>query len=179
MERGNLSLLEERLCGFFCSVRCPGDVIIKSYDLAMRLRESDVAMVGGFQSPLEKEFLTILLRGRASAVVCPARGLQRIRITAEWKAPLADGRLLLLSLFGDSVCRATTKLATKRNAHVAALADRILIAHAERGGKTEGLCRDALGRGKPVFTLDSPDNVHLIELGAMPVRADDPSALLE
>ena len=94
-----------------------------------------------------------------------------MRISAEWPKPLGDGRLLLLSFFDDSICRATTDLAAKRNAYVAALADRILIAHAERGGKTEGLCRDALARGKPVFTLDSADNAHLIDLGAVPVRA--------
>jgi predicted Rossmann fold nucleotide-binding protein DprA/Smf involved in DNA uptake len=96
---------------------------------------------------------------------------------AEWRKPLADGRFLLLSFFDESVCRATADLAAKRNAYVAALADRILIAHAERGGKTEELCRDALARGKPVFTLDSPDNAHLIDLGAVPVRADNLSVL--
>ena len=65
-------------------------------------------------------------------------------------------------------------LAARRNAHVAALADCILIAHAGKGSKIEELCREALARGKPAFTLDSPDNAHLVEIGAVPVRADDP-----
>jgi hypothetical protein len=30
-----------------------------------------------------------------------------------------------------------------------------------------------------VFTLDSPDNTHLVELGAVPIRADDPNPLIE
>ncbi len=101
-----------------------------------------------------------------------------MRIPVDWKRPLAEGRLLLLSFFDDGVRRATADLAARRNAYVAALADRIFIAHAEKGSKTEGLCRDALASGKPVFTLDSPDNAHLVEIGAMPVRAEDPAPLV-
>ena len=101
-----------------------------------------------------------------------------MRIRPEWKKPLDEGRLRLLSFFDDGVRRATADLAAKRNTYVAAIADRILIAHAGKGSKTEGLCRNALARGKPVFTLDSPDNAHLVTLGAVPVQADDPRSLL-
>ena len=101
-----------------------------------------------------------------------------MRLRAEWKKPLAEGRLLLLSFFDDGIRRATAELAAKRNAYVAALADRIFIAHAEKGSKTEGICKGALTSGKPVFTLDSPDNAHLVEIGAVPVRAEDPAPLV-
>lgn len=175
---GELGVLDKTLIGFFCSVRSPGDAIIKTYDLARALRNNaDVAIVGGFQSPMEKECLDLLLRGSAPVVVCPARGLGRMRVRAEWKKPLGEGRLLLLSFFDDGIRRATAELAAKRNEYVAALADSILIAHAGKGSKTEGLCRDALASGKPVFTLDSPDNAHLVALGAVPVQADNPRAL--
>ncbi len=171
MYKGNLGALEKPLVGFFCSVRSPGDAILKTYDLARVLRNTDVTIVGGFQSPMEKECLDLLLRGTAPVVVCPARGLGRMRVPGGWKKPLVERRLLLLSFFDDGVRRATADLAARRNTYVAALADRILIAHAGIGSKTEGLCRDALAQGKPVFTLDSPDNAHLVELGAAPVRA--------
>ena len=46
--KGDLGILDKRLIGFFCSVRCPGDVILKTYDLARVLRETDVTIVGGF-----------------------------------------------------------------------------------------------------------------------------------
>ena len=59
---------------------------------------------------------------------------------------------------------------------MAALADRLLVAHAAPGGKTERLCRDALAAGKRVFTLESPDNADLVARGAVPVAADDPAA---
>lgn len=171
--KGDPGILDSTRIGFFCSVRCPGDAILKTYDLARMLRETDVTIVGGFQSPMEKECLDLLLRGSASVVVCPARGLGRMRIPINWKGPLAEGRLLILSFFDDNIRRPTADLAVKRNAHIAALADRILIAHAEKGGKTEALCKEALVAGKPVFAIDSPDNAHLVELGVAPVQTED------
>ena len=176
---GDPGILDRRLLlGFFCSVRCPGDVVLKTYDLARKLRETDVTVVGGFQSPMEKECLDVLLRGSASIVVCPARGLGRMRIPKGWRDPLAEGRLLILSFFDDRVRRVTATIAARRNARVAALADRILIAYAEMGGKIEDLCKHALTSGKPVFTLESVDNAHLMEPGVRPVSADNPACLI-
>ena len=175
---GDLGILDTIRIGFFCSVRCPGDVILKTYDLAQMLRETDATIIGGFQSPMEKECLDLLLRGSASVVICPARGLGRMRIPKSWKKPLAEGRLLILSFFADGIRRPTTDLAVKRNAYIAAIADRILIAHAEKGSKTEALCKEALTHGKPVFAIDSPDNAHLVELGVVPIRVDDLAPLV-
>ena len=175
---GRLRLLEGALLGFFCSVRAPGDSVLKTYDLARALRSKNVTLVGGFQSPMEREFLDLLLRGSARVVVCPARGLGAMRLPRAWKAALGEGRLLVLSFFDDAVRRPTAAIAGRRNACVAALADRLLVAHAAPGGKTERLCRDALAGGKRVFTLESSDNAHLVALGAAPLAADDPAECL-
>ncbi len=175
---GDPGILEGRLIGFFCSVRCPGDAILKTFDLARALRDADVTVVGGFQSPMEREFLDLLLRGSARVVVCPARGLGRMRISKYWKRPLGEGRLMLLSFFNDNIRRATATTVAARNAYVAELADSVLIAHAEKGGKTEALCREALTRGKPVFALASDDNAHLINFGARHVDAENPVDLM-
>ena len=177
--RGDLGALDRTPIGFFCSVRCPGDIILETYDLAQALREADAAIIGGFQSAMEREFLDMLLRGTASIVVCPARGISRLRIPKHWRNPLAEGRLLILSFFADDIHRPTATLAVRRNAYVAALTDRILIAHAEPGSKTEDLCEAALARGKPVFALDSADNAHLVERGATPISADHPETLTQ
>ena len=50
---GDLKILEKPLVGFFCSIKCPGDIILSSYDLARVLRDSGVAAIGGFHSPIE------------------------------------------------------------------------------------------------------------------------------
>ena len=175
--RGNLGTLDGTLIGFFCSVRSPGDAILRTYDLARALRSTAVTIIGGFHSPMEKECLDLLLRGTARVVVCPGRGLGRMRIPKGWQNPLAEGRLLILSFFDDRIRRPTLSIAGTRNNHIAALADRLLVAHAEKGGKTEQLCKDALAGGKPVFAMDSVDNAHLMGLGARPVSGDDASIL--
>ncbi len=126
---------------------------------------------------MEKELLDYLLRGPVRVVVCPARGLGNMRIPKGWKKPIAEGRLLLLSFFDDQIRRPTLSIANTRNNYIATLADRLLIAYAESGGKTEQLCKDALATGKPVFTLDSPDNTHLVELGTVPIASEDPTPI--
>ena len=119
-----------------------------------------------------------LLRGSARVIVCPARGLGRMRILKVWNPPLDEGRVMFLSFFDDRIRRPTAATAAQRNARVAAFADTILIAHAEAGGKIQALCRDALAAGEPVFALASDDNAHLFEIGARPVVAHDPEYLI-
>ena len=169
---GDLALLDDVLTGFFCSVRCPGDVILKTYDLAKALRGAEITLIGGFQSPMEKEFLDVLLWGRVRVVICPPRGLGNMRVPRTWRAPLTDGRSLILSFFDDTIRRPTAAIVARRNASIAAVCDRILVAHAQPNGKTEALCKQALTSRKPVLTLDSPHNAHLMALGAARFAAD-------
>ena len=51
----NPAMLDEPLLGFFYSVRSPSDAILKTYDLARTLRSMNVTIIGGFNSPMEKE----------------------------------------------------------------------------------------------------------------------------
>src|SRR5438094_1327940 len=66
---GSVSLLRQRLLGFFCSARCPGAAILQTYDLARALRDAGIPVIGGFHSPMEKECLALLLRGTQPLVV--------------------------------------------------------------------------------------------------------------
>jgi len=164
--RGNLRLLEEPLTAFFCSQRCPGDLILKTYDLARAMRDAGVPVIGGFQTRMEKECLRLLLRGAQPVVVCPARGIENMRVPRDWRPALDDGRLLVLSPFPATVRRPTADLAAQRNDLVAALASRVFIAHAARGSKTEAFARRLAAAGKPMLTLDSPANGNLVGMGA-------------
>ena len=62
----------------------------------------------------------------------------------------------------------TADTALTRNRFVAALADTVLIAHAQPGNKTEGLAQEVVEWGKPVYTLDHRAKEHLLALGAQP-----------
>ena len=168
---GDLRLLERRKMALFCSTRCPGSLIVHSYDMVQRLRESPFALLGGFHSPMEKEWLAVLLRGPAPVILCPARSIETMRLPADYKKPLKDGRLLILSCFPGGPDRPTTEMAEERNRFVAGLADLILVAHAARSGKTERLCSEALALGKSLYTLDDKANAHLVDLGAKVVSA--------
>ncbi len=162
---GNASFMRNRLLAFFCSQRCPGSVLAKMYDLAQILSQQQITVVGGFQSPVEQEFLFRLLRSALSVIVCPARNLETMRLLPEFEEPLQQGRLLLLSPFPASVQRLSRPLAVERNRFVAALADRILLAHASPGGALESLCRELDGAKKNRFTLQDEANQGLVDLG--------------
>lgn len=168
--KGNVRLLEESLIALFCSQHCPGDLILKTYDLARAMRDAGIPIIGGFQTPMEKECLRLLLRGSQPVVVCPARGIDNMRVPRDWRAALNENRLLILSPFPPTRRRPTTKLAAQRNDLVADLAARVFIAHAAPGGKTEAFARRLAESGKPLLTLDSPANGNLVAMGAEIVR---------
>jgi predicted Rossmann fold nucleotide-binding protein DprA/Smf involved in DNA uptake len=168
---GQPALLEEELVAVFCSVQAPAGAVFGALDLARELAESTSTVAGGFQSPLEREMLALLLRGTVPLVVCPARGIEGLRIPAVWRAPLREGRLLILSPFAASVRRPTLAAAEIRNRVVAALSSRILLLHASSGGRLARLASEALGWGVPVQCLDDPSNEDLRVMGASPIVA--------
>jgi predicted Rossmann fold nucleotide-binding protein DprA/Smf involved in DNA uptake len=168
--RGNMAIIQQKKLALFCSIRCPGKLILETYDLAHTLRDAGITVIGGFHSPMERECLRVLLRGRQPIIVCPARGIEKIRLPADWQVALAAGRLLILSPFGAPLRRATAELARERNYFVAALADEVFIAYAAPGGKAEAFAREVVDRGKRLFTLDDPANANLLALGARPAQ---------
>ncbi len=170
---GNLNVLENKPIAFFCSRKCPGNLILKTYDLAQSLREEGVTVVGGFHSPMEWECLTILLRGTQPVIVCPARSIKNMRIASEHKQAIKEGRLLFMSPFNENQHRISVKTSQFRNLFVAALSEQVFVAHAEPGGKTENLCRDILSWKKPIYTFNSDHNKNLIEMGAQPIGTGD------
>ncbi|HDH98421.1 MAG TPA: hypothetical protein ENF70_04755 [Deltaproteobacteria bacterium] len=169
---GDMGLLNTKLIGFFCSVKCPGKLIIQVHDLAHELGRAGTTVISGFHSPVEQECLRILLRGTQPVVICPARSMEKMRIRAEYRKPLDQGRLLFLSPFLDKPHRTTAQSALRRNYYVAALANQIFVAHAKPGGKTEQFCYDILKWRKPVFTLPNEANEHLLAVGAKPAVRD-------
>ena len=151
---GNLDLLALRKTALFCSAKCPGSVILPTYDQAAKWRDSGRCVIGGFHSPVEKECLHILLRGDAPVILCPARAMLA-RLPAQLAIAVASGRMLILSAFAATATRITAELAACRNEFVAALADEIYIAHATPGGHVETLARRVRGWGIPICSPQS------------------------
>lgn len=159
------------LLALFCSRACPGSVILRAYDLAVALREAGVAVIGGFQTPMEREMLTVLLRGQQPVVLIDARG-PRKRIPQEWRTAIDSGRLRVVSPF-EGVSRPTRRTSAERNQLVLQAASVVLIAHASPGGGTEALADDVVARGLPLLTIDTDDdaNANLRARGAVPITA--------
>ena len=134
---GNAGLLVQEKTALFCSVRCPEEKMPAAYDAARRLRDDGVTVISGFHSPVEKECLRILLDGKQPIIMALPRSLDRIRPPKDWRGPLDHGRLLLLSPLARRPRRPDRSDARRRNEMVTALADEILIVHAEPGGSIE------------------------------------------
>src|SRR5216684_7457266 len=134
---GSRQLLGNVKLGLFCSVHCPGKLVVRTYELVRALRDAGITLVGGFHSPMEQECLRLVLRGGSPVIVCPARSVQDMRLQPEWRAPLQAGRLLLISPFSAAVRRVTRDTAVRRNDFVASLADVLFVAYANPGGGTE------------------------------------------
>lgn len=164
--RGNTELLNGDLLGILCSRKCPGSVILKFCDLLAELRKQEITIVSGFHSPIEQAALERLTNSRCSFIVCPARGIERMRVPNNWKPLLDEGRMLIASPFAENAARQSAKLAEERNRFVADLATRLLIVHASPGSKLETLASTK----QTLYTIDDPGNQNLFDRGAVVIE---------
>ena len=88
------------------------------------MRNAGVLAIGRFQTPMEKEYLRLQLRGRQPVVVCTARGINYMLVSHDWRTLLKEDRLLIFSPFPATHCRPTVALASQRNQLVTDLAYR-------------------------------------------------------
>ena len=166
---GGVSILQGPLLGFFCSVKCPGDLILRTYDLARALRDAGGPVISGFHTPIEKDCLDLLLRGSQPVVICPARSIHNMRLSRDLKVKVGKGRVLVLSPFEGQVKRPTAQISERRNQFVGTLAEAVFVSYAEPGGKTEAYCRRMLSSGKTLYTFESQYNQTVVDIGAKPV----------
>jgi len=163
---GQPELLKRPSIGLLCSVRCPGNLILMTYDFAKKTPRDGATIIGGFHSPMERTCLDTLLARHVPVVYCPARRLNPRGIPRSWDGALAGGRILVISPFVGSERHVTRDLAHQRNLLVAALADLLLVPYAVKGGKTESVVRMRVHNGKSVSTFTDAENDHLVGLGA-------------
>ena len=170
---GNIDVLNGNLLGFFCSVKCPGNIILKTYDLSRSLRDAGISIISGFHSPIEKDVFDLLLKGSQLLVICPARSIENMRIPNAWKEAIDNGRLLVLSHFKKKHKRVTASLSDQRNRLVALLARYVFLPYAAPGSRSENLCKDIIRSGKQILTFEDEANQPLIAMGAKPIRVED------
>jgi len=170
---GNLQLLSTPRLGLICSSQCPGGIVLRAFDLIRDLRDRGTVIVGGFHSPMERECLRILLRGRQPIVICPARSIDGMSVPAEWESAYDFGRILIMSAFAPEERRIIRRLALRRNRFVCALSERVLVPHASPGSATLKLCSELIASGKPVLTFADRANDDLLLNGASAVESSE------
>lgn len=130
---GNIALLDLPLTAFLCSRKVPAEIVLRCYDWAIAQREADRAVISGFHSPLERDVLRYLLKGKQPVVLALARGLKQ-----RWEPPiqkaLDEGRLLIVSPFGEKTRRASSETAAVRNDLMIRLANHVVVGYADPEG---------------------------------------------
>ena len=173
---GNEDILKQKKLALICSVKCPGDLILQTFDFMQILKENGIVVISGFHSPMEKECLRILLKGSQPIIIILPRSIENMRMPAHYRKPLANGRLLIMSCLPQGQKRITTETALINNRFFAVLSDAVFIPYAAPGGKTEALCRQLAAQGKKLITLQHSENHSLIQLGAIPIEPVSRSA---
>lgn len=124
---GNKELLRLRKTGFIASRRMATTDVIPTLDWAMEMsRQKDIAVVSGFQSPMEKDVLKFLLQGQCPIIIVLARGMYR-KVPEHLVAAMSQNRLLVISLEKPSIRRVSETTAHKRNEYIRDIAETLKI----------------------------------------------------
>jgi predicted Rossmann fold nucleotide-binding protein DprA/Smf involved in DNA uptake len=170
---GDKALLDKPKVGFFCSSKCPGELILQSYDLAQCLRRYNISVMSGFQSPVEEQCFRVLSKGMQPLLFCPARNISRMRVPAKYRRSIQLNRMTIVSPFIVDVPRVTRETAFKRNHFIASVAEAVFIVYASSSSRTYRLCEDLLSSNADrILTFKSKWNQPLIDLGVKAVSLD-------
>ena len=134
---GNTELLTLPKTAFLASGTIPPDVVLRCYDWATG--EHEGCVVSGFSSRLEQDVLHFLLKAKVPVIMVLARRLYK-EIPAELKAPLEQGRLLIISTTAAVRQSRTTALA--RNRYICEMADHIMMVGVTENSSLYGLQKE-------------------------------------
>ena len=122
---GNKELLGRWKIGFLASRKIASSAILPTLDWAVEIsKRTDVAVVSGFHSRLEKDVLKFLLQGQCGIIIVLARGMYH-KLPKIYDVAMNNNRLLIISLEKETVTRVSERTAHKRNKYVEKLADEL------------------------------------------------------
>ena len=130
---GNKKLLDlPNKVAFLSSRKISASVVLKCYDWATAIRETDQCIISGFQSPLEKDVLKFLLRSKAPIILVLARKLWET-MPNELHDAMDAGQLLIVSPV--SCNRASIASAAIRNRWILANSRSLVIGSLDPNGQ--------------------------------------------
>ena len=115
---GNKDLLNRNTIGFLASRKLPLNVILPTLDWAVEIsNRTDVAVMSGFHSRMEKDVLKFLLQGQCGIIMVLARRMYK-RIPKELQNAMQENRLLIIALEKETITRVSERTAHKRNEYI-------------------------------------------------------------
>ena len=120
------------------------------YDWATEMRDKGVCVMGGFQSPFERDVLTFLLKGKQPVIWVLAHKLWAEKnIPKPYREPIAAGRLLVVSPVAQTATRVNARTAAIRNRYILEHSERVVFAAIDLNGALSrliGECPDLQSR---------------------------------
>ena len=118
--------------GFLASRKISTLSVLPAFDWAMQVcKQSDIAIVSGFHSLMERNVLKLLLQGQCGIIIVLARGMYR-KLPKQYEDAMNQNRLLIISYEKETITRVSEESAHKRNHHVEQLANEMFkIPHGE------------------------------------------------
>jgi len=169
---GNTHLLRLVKTAFFCSRHYPQSIERATYLWVLEQRRQGHCLLSGFHSRLEQSIFRYLLARHYPIVYALGRGIQP-GLRLEYEPEIQAGHLLFVTPFEAKVKTTTQETADIRNLLVLDLADNFFIPYMASDGNLERLFQSAVGAGKPIVTLDLPENQALIQNGATVYKPSD------
>ena len=140
---GDDSILDLPKVGFLSSRKVPPAAVMKCYDWATDMRDQGVCVMGGFQSPLERDVLTFLLQGKQPVIWVIAHKLWSGKsFPRSYREPIAAGRLLVVSPVAQSVARVDARTAAIRNRYILEHSESVVFAAIDSAGALARLVGD-------------------------------------
>jgi predicted Rossmann fold nucleotide-binding protein DprA/Smf involved in DNA uptake len=110
------------------------DVVLRCYDWATG--EHEGCVISGFSSKLEHDALHFLLKAKTPVIMILARQMYK-EIPEELKAPLEQGRLLIIST--STAVRQSRNTALARNRYICEQSDHIMMVGVTENSSLYGL----------------------------------------
>ena len=111
---GNATILDcPGKVAFLSSRRISPADVLKCYEWAEKVSDIERCVISGFQSPLEKDVLKFLLRGKVPVILVLARSLWKT-VPEELREPVGQDRLLIVSPVAAARASAATAAARNR-----------------------------------------------------------------
>ena len=147
---GNIQLMQQKKTAFLCSSSISDRTEEISLQWALQQVNKEHCIISGFQSPVEKKVLDVILENNGYAIMVLPRGIFE-RCPSKLKEHVDNGRLLIVSYFDDEQKIVTRVSAELRNQKVIELSDNIVVGCMKRSGMTERLVTQTK---KPYFVLN-------------------------